>query len=142
MFEYKVVPAPRRGLKGKGVKGNEARFANALQTIMNSLAQEGWEYQRTDTLPSEEREGLMGRTTVFQNLLVFRRQLDGSQAESAVAAASVDETPLPEDKSEELIDDGELTATEEIVEDIDDWAEDVAQQDPAYSSNETQKRAD
>lgn len=72
-YEYKVVPAPTRGLKAKGVKTPEDRFANALETAMNELASDGWEYLRTDTLPSEQREGLMGKTTVFQNMLVFRR---------------------------------------------------------------------
>ena len=81
-FEYKVVPAPRKGLRGKGVKGAEARFANALQTVMNELGAEGWEYQRTDCLPAEERQGLTGRTTVFQNMLVFRRPLE-EEAETA-----------------------------------------------------------
>ena len=72
-YEYKVVPAPTRGLKAKGVKTAEDRFANALETEMNTLAADGWEYLRTDTLPSEQREGLMGKTTVYQNMLVFRR---------------------------------------------------------------------
>ncbi|MEY1555970.1 DUF4177 domain-containing protein [Yoonia sp. R2331] len=72
-YEYKVVPAPTKGLKAKGVKSVQDRFANALETVMNDLAADGWEYQRTDTLPAEEREGLMGKTTVFQNMLVFRR---------------------------------------------------------------------
>ncbi len=72
-YEYKVVPAPARGLKAKGLKTAEDRFANALQTAMNDLAADGWEYLRADTLPSEQREGLMSKTTVFQNMLVFRR---------------------------------------------------------------------
>jgi hypothetical protein len=41
-FEYRVVPAPMRGLKARGVKGTPARFANALQTVMNDLGVEGW----------------------------------------------------------------------------------------------------
>lgn len=72
-YEYKVVPAPARGLKAKGVKTAEDRFANALQTAMNEQAADGWEYLRADTLPCEQREGLMGKTTVYQNMLVFRR---------------------------------------------------------------------
>ncbi len=51
---------------------------------MNAMGADGWEYQRTDTLPCEERVGLTGRTTVFQNMLVFRR---------AVAATADAETP-------------------------------------------------
>lgn len=74
-FEYKVVPAPKRGLKARGLKGAEAQFANALATLMNAEAADGWEYQRTDSLPCEERQGLTGRVTVFQNMLVFRRSL-------------------------------------------------------------------
>lgn len=72
-YEYKVVPAPTRGLKAKGVKTPEDRFANALQSAMNELAADGWEYLRTDTLPAEQREGFMSKTTVYQNMLVFRR---------------------------------------------------------------------
>ena len=72
-FEYKVVPAPTRGRKAKGVKTPADRFARALEDTINELAAEGWEYQRTDTLPAEERQGLTGRTTIYQNMLVFRR---------------------------------------------------------------------
>ncbi len=86
-FEYKVVPAPTRGLKAKGVKSNQDRFANALETVMNELAADNWEYLRTDSLPAEEREGLMGKTTVFQNMLVFRRTV-ASTAEAADTATA------------------------------------------------------
>jgi len=74
-YEYKVVPAPKKGLKGKGIKGVEDRFANALMTAMNKLGAEGWEYQRSDTLPCEERSGIIGKSTTFQNMLVFRREV-------------------------------------------------------------------
>lgn len=72
-YEYKIVPAPAKGLKGKGVKGAEARFAFALEALMNDMASEGWEYQRAETLPSIERSGLTGSTTEWRNVLVFRR---------------------------------------------------------------------
>ncbi len=72
-YEYKVVPAPKRGERVRGVKASEDRFAIALCSVMNAQAAEGWEYQRTETLPSEEREGLMGKATVFQNMMVFRK---------------------------------------------------------------------
>ncbi|MFT6105081.1 MAG: hypothetical protein ACJA1E_001508 [Paracoccaceae bacterium] len=75
-FEYKVVPAPEKGKSSKGIKGGAARFAHALETLMNTLAQEGWQYVRADTLPSQERVGLTGKTTVYQNMLVFRRSLE------------------------------------------------------------------
>lgn len=72
-YEYAVVPAPKKGLKARGVKTTEDRFAYALQTIMNEYGAKGWDYVRTDTLPSEERSGLTGRTTVYQNMMVFRK---------------------------------------------------------------------
>lgn len=94
-FEYKVVPAPRRGKKGKGIRGTEAQFANALSLLMNEAAAEGWEYQRTDSLPCEERQGLTGRTTVFQNMLVFRRPLEVSNAADATPEPAALPAPEP-----------------------------------------------
>lgn len=72
-FEYKVVPAPRKGEKAKGLKTTPDRFAHALTVLMNDLGAEGWEYVRADTLPCEERVGLTGTKSTFQNMLVFRR---------------------------------------------------------------------
>ena len=72
-FEYKVIPAPKRGEKARGVKTTEDRFALALTSLMNDLGAEGWDYVRADALPCEERVGLTGTKTTFQNVLVFRR---------------------------------------------------------------------
>lgn len=72
-YEYKVVPAPNRGEKAPGVKTAPDRFAYALTSTMNSMARDGWEYLRADTLPSEERSGLTKRSTVYHSVLVFRR---------------------------------------------------------------------
>jgi hypothetical protein len=58
-YEYKVVPAPERAPKVKGLKG-AAKFAQGLESLMNELAQDGWEYQRAESLPDEEKKGLMG----------------------------------------------------------------------------------
>ncbi|SFE61609.1 DUF4177 domain-containing protein [Roseivivax sediminis] len=76
-YEYKVVPAPTRGEKAKGVKGNEARFALAVERLMNDMAETGWDYQRAETLPSEERSGLTASVTVWRTMLVFRRARAG-----------------------------------------------------------------
>ncbi|MFQ6548403.1 DUF4177 domain-containing protein [Aestuariibius sp. 2305UL40-4] len=119
IYEYRVVPAPRRGLKGKGVKGPEARFAHALETVMNEEAADGWEYVRTDTLPAEERQGLTSRTTVYQNVLVFRRPRRDSAAGTeddhapAVLAIAAPRSPLPSNHDTPPIGDPPLTAEEE-----------------------------
>lgn len=84
-YEYKVVPAPKTSVKAKGLKTSEERFAHTLQTAMNELGAQGWEYQRTDTLPCEERSGFTKRVTTFQNMLVFRR---------TIAAATPVEKPV------------------------------------------------
>ena len=108
-FEYKVVPAPMRGLKAKGIKGTPARFANALQSVMNELGADGWEYQRTDTLPVEERVGLTGKNTSFQNMLVFRRMIDVAVDEAPEVAA------LIEDQSETQVDAQDFEGAEDIA---------------------------
>ena len=72
-YEYKILPAPTKGQKAKGLKAPEARFAKTLEECLNEQAAEGWEYQRAETLPSQERSGLTSTTTEWRNVLVFRR---------------------------------------------------------------------
>lgn len=82
-FEYKIIPAPKKGLKAKGIKGAEAQFANALMAVMNEMGADGWEYQRSDSLPLEVRSGFRGRSTTFQYMLVFRREIIAAPVEMA-----------------------------------------------------------
>ncbi|KPA21967.1 hypothetical protein shim_18530 [Shimia sp. SK013] len=115
IYEYKVVPAPTKGQKARGVRSTEGRFANALQASMNTLAADGWEFLRTETLPSEERSGLASTATKYRSVMVFRRpraddasafqpkELEHPKAAelpapaaSTVAAASTTEPPLME----------------------------------------------
>lgn len=74
-YEYTVLPAPNRGEKVRGARTGVERFAHALTMEINRMAQAGWEYVRAETLPCEERSGLTSRTTVYHNVLVFRRAL-------------------------------------------------------------------
>lgn len=91
-YEYKVLPAPERGEKSKGVKGAEGRFATAVERVMNDMGARGWEYVRSETLPSEERSGLGQTATVWRNLLVFRRPHaeDAGQFQPRLLAPPVD----------------------------------------------------
>jgi hypothetical protein len=96
-FEYKVVPAPHKGTKAKGVKTPEQRFANSIEITLNELAAQGWEYQRAELLPSDERAGLTGSTTNWRNVLVFRRALVvvGAHAgDSAAPSLPAETAPL------------------------------------------------
>lgn len=91
-YEYRVVPAPKRAERVKGVRSTQDRFAHALTVMMNDLGRDGWDYQRADTLPCEERVGLTGRTTVFQHMLVFRRALVVTAVPTVAAAVAA---PVP-----------------------------------------------
>ena len=75
-YEFKVIPAPRRGDKARGIKTTEDRFALALANVMNEQGREGWNYVRADTLPVDERAGFTGTKTSFHNMLVFRRIME------------------------------------------------------------------
>lgn len=100
LFEYLALPAPRRGQKAKGLKTPAERYAHELTTLMNELSSEGWEYWRSECLPSEERKGLMSSTVIENHLLIFRRPKAEALAESllgqAVAPATEARSRWPE----------------------------------------------
>lgn len=76
-FEYKVVPAPAQGKRGKGAKGLDGRFANAMALAINKEAADGWEYMRAESLPSIDRTGITRkRIEAFRNVLVFRKLVE------------------------------------------------------------------
>ncbi|WP_299965359.1 DUF4177 domain-containing protein [uncultured Roseobacter sp.] len=75
-YQYKVIAAPAKGLKARGIKTPEARFAHAVEEVLNEMARDGWEYQRAEALPSQERAGFASTTTNWRNLLVFRKPVD------------------------------------------------------------------
>lgn len=112
-YQYKVVPAPSRGLKGKGVKGADGKFAFALEKLMNDMGAAGWEFQRAETLPSEERAGLTSKTTVFRNVLVFRRTRDADV--SAFEPVLLDAPDTTQD-----VEDDQTDATHEATPEPDD----------------------
>ncbi len=95
-YEYKVIPAPRRGTKSREAKSTEDRFALTLSTLMNDLGRDGWEYQRAETLPCDERSGFTGVKTSEQIMLVFRRVLAAPvMSGPAVVAAPAVASPTP-----------------------------------------------
>lgn len=96
VFEYRVVPAPRKGEKAKGAKSVADRFGVALAHVMNDMARDGWEYLRADTLPCDERVGLTGTATHFHHMLVFRRALaPAAQAASGQGRVAAPPVPVP-----------------------------------------------
>ncbi len=96
-FEYKVIPAPTRGDKARGVKATPDRFALTLTLLMNEMGRGGWDYLRADTLPCEERVGLTGSKTTYQNMLVFRRAIDAQTTAEPDAPAAFMRAPQNDD---------------------------------------------
>ncbi len=96
-YDYKVVPAPKRAKKVKGVRGAEDLFAMTLTDAINEVARQGWEYVRAEHLPAEApggwfRSGKSGEQTV----LVFRRGREtlGPRL-AAVRPQADDDVPAP-----------------------------------------------
>ncbi len=118
-YEYKAVPAPRKGEKARGVKTTEDRFALALTHAINAMAKDGWEYLRTDSLPCEERVGFTGKTTVFQTVMVFRRAVPGAVAETPPSAApEMRQRPATAAQPGHAADSGEADDQVEAVADV------------------------
>ncbi len=93
--EYKVVPAPERARKTRGLKG-AALFAHEMEVLMNELAADGWVYVRADTLPHEERSGLTSKITTYRNLLIFQREIKAEPiAATAIASPKAKSAPPP-----------------------------------------------
>lgn len=84
--EYKVIPAPTRGRKAPGVKTNEGQFALGLEDTLNEMARDGWQYLRSDILPSVERQGLTSSHTVYRSVLVFRRDIRSTDTSATPAS--------------------------------------------------------
>ncbi|AYE99974.1 DUF4177 domain-containing protein [Paracoccus yeei] len=94
-YEYIAIPAPARGEKTRGAKTGIDRFAATLTDTLNRMAGDGWDYVRAETLPAEERSGLTSRTTVYHNLLIFRRSLAAAQPMPNPVRAAPEPAPAP-----------------------------------------------
>jgi hypothetical protein len=94
-FDYKVVPAPRRLKRVKGIKDPNELFAHTLTEAINAIAREGWEYVRAESLTAEEVRGLFRRRVEFtESMLVFRRP---RETVSVPRLAAVREAPAGQD---------------------------------------------
>ena len=93
-IEYKVIPAPTRGRKAPGIKTPEGQFALGFEDALNEMARDGWQYLRSDILPSVERQGLTSSHTVYRSVLVFQRDIR-SIAPSATPASDGDAATMP-----------------------------------------------
>lgn len=75
-YEFKVIPAPRKAEKIKGVRNGDDRFAHTITNTINTLAEDGWEYLRAESLPVDEKASMIGKSVEkYLSLLVFRREM-------------------------------------------------------------------
>lgn len=88
MHEYKVVPAPQRAAKSKGLKTIADRFAHTLAERINAEAAGGWHFVRTETLPCEERSRLGSVRVSQQVVMIFARELGATRPDAGAALAA------------------------------------------------------
>lgn len=75
-YEYRVIPAPKRAKRAKGARTLQDKFAATLTDLINTEAREGWEYQRAESLPVEEKKSMLSAATEsYNSVLVFRREI-------------------------------------------------------------------
>ena len=115
-FEYTAIPAPIRSEKAKSAKTPAERYALTLTDEINRMAADGWEYLRAETLPSEERSGLTGRTTLFHNLLIFRRPRASTPKPRALTQAEAKPTTASTDTHKRNVDTATSPAAKTKVE--------------------------
>lgn len=71
-YEYKIVKMDEPS-RPKGVlEGRSAEYVEVMSHHINTLAQTGWEYLRSDTLTTQ-RSTMVGRVEETLSVLVFRR---------------------------------------------------------------------
>lgn len=96
MHEYKVVPVPTRAPKVKGLKTTAERFAHGLAEAINAEAAGGWQFQRTESLPCEER-GTLGKVRqTIQVVMIFARPLGLARPDAGAALAAAQDHYAPE----------------------------------------------
>jgi hypothetical protein len=107
-YDYKVVPAPKRARKVKGVKSGEELFALTITDTINEVARQGWEYLRAEHMPAEASRGwLRSAVSAEVTLLVFRRpreSLSPRLAAATDAPAGTTEPRMPAPAERAVID--------------------------------------
>ncbi len=100
-IEYRVIPAPRRMRKVRGVAGATELFAHTLSEAINDQAAQGWEFLRSEAMMIEEPRGWFRAGAVAEHtVLVFRRT---RRAEAADPEARHVAGPEPDEERPSLL---------------------------------------
>ncbi|AXW87884.1 hypothetical protein AU509_12470 [Lonsdalea britannica] len=76
MFQYKMVQIPPN-ISVKAKDNKQGIAAQYLEDVVNDYAQDGWEFQRVDTIGIEERPGCFGPSkigVVNHYVITFRKE--------------------------------------------------------------------
>lgn len=107
-YDYKVVPAPRRLKRIRGVSSSAELCAVTLAETLNAVAREGWEYLRAEQVSAAQEGGWFRRgAEVVETVLIFRRPREPVGARirvegEAPAAVAVPAEPLVRPLGERL----------------------------------------
>ncbi|MCY4207315.1 MAG: hypothetical protein OXD29_05105 [Roseovarius sp.] len=74
-FEYKIIPASVNRGKAKLLKGGAEKVAVKLESEINKLGLNGWEYYRTETYPIQKSRWFSPPKIDHISILVFRREI-------------------------------------------------------------------
>ena len=94
-YEYKVVPAQRRGVKAKGVKGAEARFAHAIEAQMNEMAGDYPDVELTHIYVDNAAMQLVRAPKQFDTVVTGNLFGDILSDAAAIEAADTTDTAAP-----------------------------------------------
>jgi hypothetical protein len=95
-YEYKVIPAPGAGARGRTGGTDEEHFSRLFETALNAQAAQGWEFLRSETVPFQHRHKFTGRVSVIQQaMLVFRRATDPVTTALPRTAGAAQSAPMP-----------------------------------------------
>ncbi len=93
MFEYKVVPAPVRAVRVKGLKTTAERFAHTLAESINAESAGGWQFVRCETMPCETRSAFGATKQSQQVVMIFTRETGVRRPDAGAALAAAQAAP-------------------------------------------------
>lgn len=98
-YEYRIVPAPRKAKRVRGAKTGPDRMAALLTETLNAEARQGWEFVRSESLPLDEKPGMLSSPReAYHSYLVFRRPIGGG-AETGPLRLESGREGAPSDRS-------------------------------------------
>lgn len=95
-YDYKVVPAPKRVKKIKGISAAPDLFALTLTEAINEVARQGWEYYCSESITVQAPGGWFKRGAIEEQVvLIFRKPREHLSPRMAGAPEVTGASPAP-----------------------------------------------